>query len=284
MNPGEIFFLLLLIVLIIVLSIAIPLIVINKKYENFVLKHSLAIKELEEINKRYHFNDITIYEFSHSYDNEIFYNHISPKDYLTYQLVYRKKEISAGINDTYGNKMMFKQYKNELLEKCVFSSFDTEELPKNKNKLKRVEIRLFNKRTYEPCTKYYITVNLTLTKINGRYVRSKEKTFYVDEISELIDGVNKKRNGFYLDEKIWNAICRVERGKVSNKLRFSIYARDGYRCRKCGRKTNDLEIDHIIPIAKGGKTVYENLQTLCRRCNARKGADIEEPTKPYRRW
>ncbi|MBP5466276.1 MAG: HNH endonuclease [Clostridia bacterium] len=52
-------------------------------------------------------------------------------------------------------------------------------------------------------------------------------------------------------------------------MRFSIYKRDGYRCQHCGRSGRfvDLEIDHIIPISKGGKSTYDNLQTLCQRCN-----------------
>ncbi|MBO4667476.1 MAG: HNH endonuclease [Bacilli bacterium] len=58
-------------------------------------------------------------------------------------------------------------------------------------------------------------------------------------------------------------------------MRFSIYARDGNRCRKCGRRTGDLEIDHIIPIAKGGKSTYENLQTLCKSCNKKKGSSLD---------
>lgn len=274
----------LIIVPIVVLSITIPLVIVNKKYENFVLAHSSAIKTLVEINKHYHFNDIKRFDFSHSYDNEVFYDNISTRDYLIYQLVYYKKDIAAGVKDAYGNKYMYIEYRNELTRKCVLNSFDTTDLLKNTNKLSRVEKKLFERMMYNPQTEYSITVYLTLTKINGRYVTSKSNTFYSDEISDLIDGVNDKKNGFYLNQEIWNAICRVERGKVSNKLRFSIYARDGYRCRKCGRKTNTLEIDHIIPIAKGGKTVYENLQTLCHRCNTRKGANIECQNDELRRW
>lgn len=65
----------------------------------------------------------------------------------------------------------------------------------------------------------------------------------------------------------------VERVKVSNRMRFSIYSRDNYTCRMCHRRFNaeNLEIDHIYPIARGGKTTYVNLQTLCKRCNQMKG-------------
>ena len=111
--------------------------------------------------------------------------------------------------------------------------------------------------------------------MNGNVVDRKSDVFYSGEISKIIDRLNWKKGNRFLDNEIWASLCRVERGKVTNKMRFYIYNRDGYRCCKCHRKTNDLEIDHIWPIAKGGKTTLDNLQTLCHRCNARKGDSVD---------
>ena len=43
-------------------------------------------------------------------------------------------------------------------------------------------------------------------------------------------------------------------------------------CPKCGGHFGfeEMEEDHIVPWSKGGKTVPENLQMLCRRCNGLK--------------
>ena len=53
---------------------------------------------------------------------------------------------------------------------------------------------------------------------------------------------------------------------------------DGYYvCACCGYKSGTrefLQIDHIKPMSKGGLTVEDNLQVLCRNCNMRKGDKI----------
>ena len=54
-----------------------------------------------------------------------------------------------------------------------------------------------------------------------------------------------------------------------------IKKRDNYTCQKCGVSVKDeptllLEVDHIIPISKGGKSIPSNLQVLCSKCNGKK--------------
>lgn len=57
---------------------------------------------------------------------------------------------------------------------------------------------------------------------------------------------------------------------IDEKLRWRVFDRDGHRCKRCG-SGQMLRADHIIPESKGGPTTFENLQTLCHSCNARKG-------------
>ena len=59
---------------------------------------------------------------------------------------------------------------------------------------------------------------------------------------------------------------------ISLKDRHVVLKRDGYQCVKCGaspRKDRSviLEVDHVIPVARGGSSKIENLQTLCFACN-----------------
>ena len=248
----------------------------HKLYEDFVYEHSIALKKLDEINKKYEFHNIPSFNMKNDYDNEDFYDTISPKDYLTYQLVYIRKDVLKAISSTAENKRLYSVYKDVIKNRCVLGQYDTTELPTNEEELRKIEDRLFRSYIKNPRIDFSISVYLENTKINGVPLTSKSKSFKVEEIEDIINRLSHKRGDFYLDNEIWQSICRVERGKVSNKMRFAIYERDGYRCRKCGKYTEDLEIDHIFPISKGGKSTYDNLQTLCHKCNQKKSNFIEK--------
>jgi 5-methylcytosine-specific restriction endonuclease McrA len=63
------------------------------------------------------------------------------------------------------------------------------------------------------------------------------------------------------------------REPIPVELRFFVFERDNYRCVQC-ESTEDLTIDHIYPRIRGGADTEDNLQTLCRSCNCRKGARV----------
>lgn len=63
--------------------------------------------------------------------------------------------------------------------------------------------------------------------------------------------------------------ARYGKGKISQLRRESVYERDGNACVACG-STDDLTLDHKIPRSRGGTNAEENLQTMCKPCNAEK--------------
>lgn len=52
----------------------------------------------------------------------------------------------------------------------------------------------------------------------------------------------------------------------TGRLRSAILERDKYRCVLC-KSQNSLEVDHIVPVSRGGQTRYSNGRTLCKKCN-----------------
>ena len=60
---------------------------------------------------------------------------------------------------------------------------------------------------------------------------------------------------------------------ISPQQRRRVYQRDGNRCVDCG-SPHDLTLDHLVPLALEVKRSYrdDELVTLCRSCNSRRGA------------
>jgi ATP adenylyltransferase len=67
---------------------------------------------------------------------------------------------------------------------------------------------------------------------------------------------------------------RAALGFISGSVRYDVLKRAGGRCELCGISIDEraIEVDHIIPRRFGGTDARENLQALCYRCNANKGA------------
>lgn len=95
----------------------------------------------------------------------------------------------------------------------------------------------------------------------------------------------------HLAEKRAKILGRIETGEyeenpraISPETRDRVFKRDGHRCRRCKSTyaERELVIDHIVPVARGGSGHEDNLQTLCRECNAEKSdsAPDERDLKP----
>jgi 5-methylcytosine-specific restriction endonuclease McrA len=66
---------------------------------------------------------------------------------------------------------------------------------------------------------------------------------------------------------------RIPRAKVRFS-RHNIYTRDNNTCQYCGRQLprTELNLDHVIPRSRGGRTTWDNVVCCCIDCNIAKGA------------
>lgn len=137
----------------------------------------------------------------------------------------------------------------------------------------------------------YIPVNITslrraLTLLYQGLAKAVDKefeTFDFESWSELAVAAHHESIGLI------NHFIRVPRvvlltayDRVPKRhVRFSrhnIYLRDGNTCQFCGRRypRSELNLDHVVPRHRGGRTVWENVVTSCILCNRKKGGMIPQ--------
>ena len=66
---------------------------------------------------------------------------------------------------------------------------------------------------------------------------------------------------------------KSRRSRIPDEIRTFVWERDEGRCVKCGSE-DELQFDHIIPVAKGGGNSVDNVQLLCGDCNRQKSDSI----------
>lgn len=99
------------------------------------------------------------------------------------------------------------------------------------------------------------------------------------EVLEEYDDVTirSERLSFSLPS-VLRLLKKVSRRKSVQFSRFNIFNRDNWTCQYCGKKkrSEDLNLDHVVPIAQGGIKSWENIVTACIPCNSRKAARTPE--------
>lgn len=123
------------------------------------------------------------------------------------------------------------------------------------------------KRFYKHSDAFIPVRKMEYTSPMGRSSDTKEFIFTEYNCDVLISYLIKEKGNV--------SFAIQERKKMTAALRERILERDNYTCQVCGNSIFEepnllLEVDHIIPISKGGKTEEDNLRTLCWRCNRSK--------------
>jgi 5-methylcytosine-specific restriction enzyme A len=78
-------------------------------------------------------------------------------------------------------------------------------------------------------------------------------------------------------------MSKTPRIPIPPEVRKYVFERDLHHCQSCGKTATEanLNVDHIIPLARGGKNDLSNLQTLCSTCNQRKRDRLDPRFKRY---
>lgn len=74
----------------------------------------------------------------------------------------------------------------------------------------------------------------------------------------------------------------VKRPFLPRKLsKKEVFLRDRFTCQYCGKKAQDLTLDHVIPRRQNGSHTWENVVAACNRCNLRKAGRTPAEAKMY---
>ncbi len=124
-----------------------------------------------------------------------------------------------------------------------------------------------------------LVLNANFEPLNVCTIRRAMGLIFADKASMLMNG----RGEVHTSQAIFPApsVIRldrmIKRPRPHVKLnKQEIFRRDSFTCQYCGRKSDDLTLDHVIPRRLGGKHSWDNLVTACRGCNHRKGGRMAE--------
>jgi len=113
------------------------------------------------------------------------------------------------------------------------------------------------------------TIINTVSVKKAKHMINSGKAVVVKAVGDIKDLVTNK----FIPEII--KLVKLVREIYGRRIPWSkgnLVARDNHRCQYCGceRASRNLEIEHVIPRAQGGKTTWENTVAACRECNQKK--------------
>ena len=265
LNKNEIVILSLTPFIIIILFLVINKIIETNNYKK-IKKVSNNYKLLCELNTKYSFvklNDLSINEKEYSIRG---ISRADASNIIQYYIENNNYNIREYILKLYDNKIKYDNYIKEY--NSINNKTSIEDINKagfSENKFYKLEKKLLEKeKISDKVYKKHIIISIHYSNSRAEYI--KNRTIDYQKILEIY---KEWENG-----KKYVETSKRERKLMNDKLRYDVLKRDNFTCQKCGASVKDgvkLQIDHIIPISKGGKTTLSNLQTLCDRCNIGKG-------------
>lgn len=106
--------------------------------------------------------------------------------------------------------------------------------------------------------------------------QSAIRYIWLDKVKVLHEYENREIHSPSRTMKVPAVIMLNEYWQPKNRVRFNrkwVFLRDNYTCQYCSKDltVRECTIDHVVPVSKGGKTVWHNVVTACYDCNNSKG-------------
>jgi 5-methylcytosine-specific restriction endonuclease McrA len=249
---------------------------LNAQKDEIVRVNSKKVRGLIALNESVNFHNIrSSFKLEKFYDNKMNFLKIDPAALMAADMRQNIEEYAKYIEQVRENRAEFEEYQqkiDELLKEECSNDFDSLEITPD-DYYKR-ETRIFNELKLKPVIDCAYGVRMSYSSPSGRVNLYKTDLFNFDDMFACFESVSRS----YLDRDTYKKLSAVERGEVSDSLRYDILNRDNFTCVLCGasaRQGARLHVDHIIPISKGGKSTFDNLRTLCERCNVGKSNKME---------
>lgn len=251
-----------------------------KRKEAIVLESSAYYHKVESLNDRYSFKkdifDDGCFDYNYVFDTKQKYDRYSVKDIMDILLQEKLQVFEQAIKDVDINKNEYKKYCAEF-EK-LHSEITEEECKAYKIRYDwylKTEQTLVEEITKKPILELRVYCRKEYTSPAGRNHYELEKIYHDREIREMVKAARECET--YRASEEYRR--RLERSRITAKVRYQVMRRDQFRCQICGARAEDgvrLHVDHINPVSKGGTSDMSNLRTLCDRCNLGKGDSVEE--------
>lgn len=272
--------LLYLVLFFVIIAAVVIIFILCSKYEKeknaTVVAHSAKIKALEDLNQKTKFHKVqSCIEIRRHYEKKWQYNKLEPA-YLMSSVVRENMDKYAlyieKIRENRQTKIVYDKSVDEI--SSLENHIDYETIGMTEKSFRKREEKIFKQTILPQYTDCTITVLMSYSSPQGKVNLSKRGEYNFNQLVTSFDSISRSK----LDYATYQALAAVERSKVTDSLRYDIMRRDRFRCVICGASANEgvrLHVDHVVPIAKGGKSDPNNLRTLCERCNIGKSDKLE---------
>lgn len=265
-----------LVLLIILLIDIIQLIIksIRKKYTNLVSETSERFRAIEDLNSRYVFNFLLkdMYFLYWDVDTKQKFDRFNFRKNFKEEIASRLDYYTHILSLADHNYFQYQEYSKESNTLPAYTSKGTLQAKHcNFKRYSKYEHQMCKDAFYDPITELVFRCSLNYTSPAGRNSYNDYEFFNTQQIADLLDEIR--------DDERRKTTAAYQRSLMTQSMRYDVLKRDGFKCVLCGRGAKDgveLQVDHILPVSKGGKTLMSNLRTLCSDCNSGKSAKFDK--------